>query len=182
MLAVMKVVFTLLSLSTSAALACAPVDDQDDRQSALFAQIQSAPTEMAAQAPAAELWEIWLKAPDARAQDLLMNGLERLRIFDFEGAIQGFDALIAYCPEYAEGYNQRAYANYLRQDYDAALPDLDSAIARAPRHVGALSGRALTLLAMGREPEGQQALRKALELNPWLSERGLLKEPLGQDL
>ena len=37
-------------------------------------------------------------------------------------AEQTLDELIAYCPDYAEGYNQRAFAEYLRFNYSAAIP------------------------------------------------------------
>ena len=95
--------------------------------------------------------------------------------------------LVEYCPEYAEGYNQRAFVNFLRQDFPPALGDLDRAIELSPNHIAALSGRALTLMGLGRNEEAREALKQALELNPWLSERSLLApggplEPEGQDL
>ena len=95
--------------------------------------------------------------------------------WDLLGARQAFDRLIDYCPDWAEGWNQRAFVHYLNQDFTAALSDLNAALARAPRHLGALSGKALTLTALGREAEAQEVLRAALALNPWLPERSLLK-------
>ena len=100
--------------------------------------------------------------------------MTRRDAWDLLGAIEDFDKLIAYCPFYAEGYNQRAFAHFLRQDFEAALPDLDRAIELSPNHVAAISGRALTLLGLQRIDEAREALQQALELNPWLSERHLL--------
>ena len=102
--------------------------------------------------------------------------------YDFLGAIDAFDRLVEYCPDYAEGYNQRAFVNFLREDYEAALPDLDRALERSPRHVAALSGKALTLMGLGRGDEAQEVLREAVELNPWIPERGLLQELPGEEL
>jgi len=82
---------------------------------------------------------------------------------------------VDYCPAYAEGYNQRAFVNFLRQNFAPALEDLDRALALSPRHIAALSGKALTLMGLGRDAEAQDVLRSALELNPWLNERHLLK-------
>jgi tetratricopeptide (TPR) repeat protein len=94
-----------------------------------------------------------------------------------------FDRLVDYCPDYAEGYNQRAFIHYLRGDYTPALGQLDEALQRQPLHIAALAGKALTLIAMGREAEGQMVLAQALKLNPWLPERGLLRpELLGEEL
>ena len=100
----------------------------------------------------------------------------------FVGAIDVLDRLVAYCPDYAEGWNQRAFVHFLRQDFEAALTDLDAAIALNPRHVGALSGKALTLIGLGRKAEAELALRAALALNPWLSERHLLEGLAGEDI
>lgn len=95
--------------------------------------------------------------------------------FDFFGALSDFDTLIAYCPDYAEGYNQRALVNFLRADYEAVLPDLDRAISLSPRHVGAIMGRMATLMALGRRVEAQIDLNRGLALNPWLPERALIE-------
>ncbi len=144
------------------------------REGALIAELQAAPDETAARGLNGALWKLWTQAPDAHAQDLLDSGMARMRMGDMRKAIAAFTALIDYCPDFAEGYNQRAFAHYLRQDFAPALADLDAALARSPRHVGALSGRALTLMGLGRDREALDALRAALALNPWLSERALL--------
>ena len=128
------------------------------------------------------LWQLWTDAPDARAQKLLDDGMRALRLGDYGFAEQTLDALIAYCPDYAEGYNQRAFAEYLQFNYSAAIPLLDRAEALSPRHLGVLTGKALTFVAMGDVQAAQEPLIKAVRLNPWLSERALLLEPLGQEL
>lgn len=169
-------------VAPAACAACAPVPDIDAPSARLILELREAENEMAARALNAELWDLWLQAPDAEAQDLLNEGIDRLRVADHTGAEAAFTALIAYCPNYAEGYNQRAFSAYLQGDYSRALADLDLALERRPTHVGALSGKALTLMGLGRIEAGQQALRDALALNPWLSERRLLIETPGEDL
>ena len=52
--------------------------------------------------------------------------------FDFVAAERAFEALIAYCPDYSEGYNQRAFCMLLQQDHDASVTDLDRALEHAP--------------------------------------------------
>lgn len=171
-----------LPLAAPAFADCPAGADQSDEMARLLAQVQAAPTEGASRRYSQGMWEIWLDAPDARAQDMLDRGLRATRSYDFATAYDYFTQLITYCPDYAEGYNQRAFVNFLRKDHAAALVDLDVAIDLNPTHVAAIAGRALTLMGLGRTEEGQQTLRAALDLNPWLSERRLLIEPEGEDL
>ncbi|MEM7710893.1 MAG: hypothetical protein AAF264_09140 [Pseudomonadota bacterium] len=140
----------------------------------LLAEVQAAADERVARDVSGRMWAEWTRAPDARAQALLDEGMSRRAAFDLDGARTAFDALIDYCPDYAEGWNQRAFASFIGGDHASALTDLDRALALRPRHVAALSGRGLTLIAMDRIAEGQDDIRAALELNPWLSERQFL--------
>ncbi|WP_170383528.1 tetratricopeptide repeat protein [Ruegeria atlantica] len=180
--------FILLVASTAAnGGECPAAPDHSADVLDVISQIQQAESEQAARVLSSRLWEYWADAPDESAQEVLDRGMTRLRAADLLGAIEDFDSLVAYCPFYAEGYNQRAFANYLRQDFEAALPDLDKAIELSPNHVAAISGRALTLLGLNRIEEARETLNAALELNPWLSERHLLApggplEPAGQDI
>ncbi len=138
-------------------------------------QVAKSPDTQTAQRLSEELWDIWMTAPDETAQEMLRRGMERRNGYDFSGAVADFSQLIEYCPDYAEGYNQRAFISFLRKDFETALEDLDRTLALTPDHIGAVSGRALTLLQLGREYEGQIALRQALLLNPWLPEKAQLR-------
>ena len=164
----------LCLLVPAGALACPASPDHDAALDTLFERVQQAETERAARLINNEMWELWADAPDAHAQDLLDEGMTRRGSYDFGGAVAAFDALIDYCPDYAEGYNQRAFVNFIRQEYAAALPDLERALSLRPRHLGALTGQAMTLMALDRPGEAALVLRRALDLNPWLTERHLL--------
>lgn len=178
------IVIAALGLAATPLLAevCPPAPDHSERLSQLIADVQAAPNEMAGREVSNLMWDVWADAPDDRAQSILDRGLKARQSYDFDTAYESFDELVAYCPDYAEGYNQRAFIAFIRQDYDAALVDLDLAIERSPRHIAAIAGRALTLIGLKRDDEAQVALRQALALNPWLSERRFLTEPDGQEL
>ena len=168
--------------ASSAAADCPPSPDIAEAQDRLLAQVQAAPDERSARLISSQLWVLWRKAPDQHAQDLLDRGLSAHSAYEFDSAIEAFNELIVYCPDYAEGYNQRAFVNFIRQDYEAALVDLDRAIERSPKHVAAISGKALTLMGLGLDDEAQDVLRIALDMNPWLSERRFLVEQPGEEL
>ena len=172
----------LLAPGVAGAETCPPYDQQVEKRADLMADLRDAPDEMTARRITGELWQVWLTAPDQRAKNLLDEGMSRREMLDLSGAIIALDTLIAYCPSYAEGWNQRAFARFLQGDYDGALTDLDRALAISPDHIGARSGKALSLLGLGRTEEAQGVLRDALALNPWLPERHLLENPPGERL
>jgi len=176
-----------LSASVGLAETCPEAPDHGSGIKALISRIQDARTEADARRVSDQMWQLWTDAPNDQAQASLDRGMTKRRSFDYLGALTDLDALVRYCPSYAEGYNQRAFVNYLRQDFAAALVDLDRAIVLSPNHIAALSGRALTLVGLGRTDEARKALATALALNPWLPERGLAGpggplEPQGKDI
>lgn len=169
-------------LATPAFAECPRGPDFSAEVVGIVEQMQAAPDMGVAQGLAALMWEIWLDAPDEIAQAMLDEGIALLRVGDYLTSRATLARLIEYCPNYPEGYNQRAFAAFLSGDYEEALIDLDRAIDLQPVHLGALTGKVLTLIRMGRDDEAQVILRAALEINPWLSERALLIEPAGEDI
>ncbi len=169
--------------STTVALAtCPAAPDIFDAETALLGEAQAATSEQEARVATQQLWVLWATAPDAVSQELLDRGMTARASYDFLLALDMFDRLTDYCPDYAEGYNQRAFVNFLREDFAAALVDLDLALERSPRHVAAMSGKALSLMGLGRQEEAQEVLREAIRLNPWIPERGLLVTPPDKEL
>lgn len=167
----------LLAATGPAFAACPPFGPEraEDRDRLLEA-VRAAPDERSAQSANNDMWRFWSTAPDARAQQLLDDGMRHRGYGEYYSALSTFDDLIAYCPHYAEGYNQRAFIHFLEGRYAEAVTDLEAALERAPQHYGALAGLASTLLHLGRVQAGQSVLRRALALNPWLPERRLLIE------
>lgn len=169
-------IIALLAAGPAFATGCPEPPDHSAALSALITEAREAPDDLAGRAVSNKMWKLWADAPDTRAQDLLDETMSRRDSYDYEGAMKAADALVDYCPDYAEGYNQRAFIHFLQQDYEAALPDLQRTVALSPRHVAALAGQALTYAALGRNAEAALSLRAALDLNPWLSERHLLPQ------
>lgn len=161
---------------------CPPAPDHSELQDHIYDQLRQAKNELSARPLMGLLWSLWKDAPDAKAQDMLDVGVSQIRVANYSGAIETLNELVTYCPNYAEGYNQRAFAYYLQNDFANALPDLDKAIALSPGHTAARSGRFLTLVGMGRPELAQNELRTALDMNPWLPERRYLVQPQGQEL
>ena len=177
----MRHALALLALPLLAAPAlaedCPAPPDHSAEIEALLADVRVARDQTEAQLISNDMWRLWADAPNDQAQEVLDRGMRKRAAFDLQGAIEDFDRLVAYCPDYAEGYNQRAFARFIAEDYEAALADLDRALALNPMHVPAMAGRAMTLMGLGETEAAQAELRAALQLHPWLPERRLLAEP-----
>ena len=150
----------------------------------LLEALRTAPTEAAGQGTAYQVWQFWMhQAPDADSAAMMEQVLERRRQYDLAGAMEHLDRLVAHAPDWSEAWNQRATVLYFQEDYDRSLEDVEQVLALEPKHFGALAGKAVMLMRQGRITLGQQALREALAIHPWLSERRmLLPVPPGTDL
>ena len=140
----------------------------------MFEALLKARNEAQGRKRASSIWESWHKAPNQKAQELLNIGKSKLREANYVAAQELLTELIEYCPTYAEGWNQRAFAKFLAGDLEGSLEDLDRTLQLEPRHFGALAGRGLTLLRQGRTLLAHKALREAVAIHPWIGERHLL--------
>ena len=172
------IVASVFVLSTSSVALADAADDtaRAEERADLFAALKAAPNEKVANAAIQAIWELWQTAPDDEAQELLDLARQRMRVYDFNGAIEHLDKLVAYAPDYAEGWNTRATTLFLQEKYDQSLDDVAKTLALEPNHFGALAGKAVILMRQGRVELSQDALREAVALNPYLRERGMLIE------
>ena len=146
-----------------------------------YDQLAAAKFPADAQAITTLMWGLWTKAPDGKAQVLLNNGMALLGRGELREAEMILTELVEYCPNYAEGWNQRAFTRYLARDFEGAIPDLERALEILPRHLGVISGKALTHMALDQMALAEIEVRKAIKLNPFSPERRHIPQ-LGTDL
>ena len=114
------------------------------------------------------LWSVWFRSGTPQANHELARGAQAIERREFEHAITHFTRAIEINPEFAEPYNQRAIANYLRERYEESIPDCERAVERMPCHFGALSGMGHCYAHLGKRREAVEAYERALEVNPHL--------------
>jgi tetratricopeptide (TPR) repeat protein len=150
----------------------------------LLEALRTAPTEEIGRAIEDQVWRFWMRqAPDEISANLMNRSMERRREYDFAGAMEYIDDMVAHAPYWAEAWNQRATVLFFQEKLDASLEDVEKVLALEPKHFGALAGKAVILMQQGRVELGQKALREALAVHPWLKERRmLLAVPPGQSL
>lgn len=114
------------------------------------------------------MWSIWFRGGTREANCHLARGAQALNRRDFDHAIEYFNQALAITPDFAEAYNQRAIAEYLKEDYRASMRDCRSAVKRMPCHFGAWAGLGHCYSHLGEIPQAIEAYERALEINPHL--------------
>lgn len=118
----------------------------------------------------AALWAIWMRSGDPQTDALLQEGTRRMEAGDHAAAIALFSDVIARSPDFAEGYNKRATALYLRGEFARSIRDCRETIKRNPVHFGALSGQGLCFMALGWPARARRCFERALAVNPDMPE------------
>jgi tetratricopeptide (TPR) repeat protein len=168
----------LANLAASGGVAAIPqvaFAETESQRSKLFRALRTARTEPEGRRAEHAIWQWWLdQAPTSEIRAAIDHGMQRRSSYDFEAAEEAFDKVVELAPDYAEGWNQRAFARFLRDNDSGALSDLEQTLRLEPDHFGALSGMYHVLMRMGRAKGAVSALARAVDIHPWIQERGLL--------
>lgn len=141
----------------------------------LFDLLRNAGTERAGKKAEDEIWRMWMaEAPTPAVMEAVADAMRKRERYDWDGALALLDDVVRDAPDYAEGWNQRAFIRFLKRDFDGSLDDIERTLFLEPRHFAALAGKAMILMQQGRVELGQKALRAAIAIHPWLKERSML--------
>ncbi len=135
----------------------------------LFEGLKLAPDEDTARAIEAEIWATWQSQGSPTVQLLMRRGLRNLQAEAYDDALEDFDAVIALAPELAEGWNKRATVYFRRGELENAARDIAEALAREPRHFGALVGLSYIHERRGDHIAALRAFEAALAIHPKLA-------------
>jgi tetratricopeptide (TPR) repeat protein len=97
---------------------------------------------------------------------LLHRARQAIGAQEYPDALKILDATIALLPDWAEGWNARATARYLDDDYNGSMADIAQTLKREPRHLGALMGMAAILEARGKKEDALKVYERALAIAP----------------
>ncbi len=144
-----------------------PALDRDERLEQLFDSL-ARPEASDASVLQRRIAELWSDSGSDSMDLLLARGRKALDAEEYAKAVDHFTALVDLAPDFAEGWNARATAYYLMDEYWRAVEDIQRALMLEPRHFGALIGFAAILERTGDEAGALAAWRAALGLNPHL--------------
>src|SRR5690606_15155429 len=111
----------------------------------LYTHLSEAPDATMA-APISEAIEgLWLQSGSDTVGLLMGRSAKAINDQNNELALQFLDAVVELAPDFAEGWNRRAYVYFLQDNYEGAVGDLRRALALEPKHFKALEGLARIL-------------------------------------
>ena len=112
------------------------------------------------------LWEIWSQSGDDSVDAMLVDGKNLLKNEAYQQAVECFTTVIETNPNFAEGYNQRAIAYFMLEEWSKAIRDCKQTITLNPHHFGAFAGMGHVYVRLGKIEEAIEAYKQALIINP----------------
>ena len=115
------------------------------------------------------LWSIWFRSDDESVDAMMQKGRDHMKKQQYGEAIQAFTEVIQMAPDFAEGYNQRAFAYLMIDELSKSIEDCKRTIELNPVHFGAFAEMGQCYLKLGDLTAALNAFQQALEINPNLS-------------
>lgn len=113
-----------------------------------------------------QIWDQWYVSGSATI-DLMMGwAREAMDEKRFDVALDFLDQVVTMAPGYAEGWNRRATANFMREDYAKSMADIERVLELEPRHFGALAGMGAIFKIIDKKPLALRAFENVLDVYP----------------
>ena len=135
--------------------------------SALVEALQHSDPDMRSNAEQA-LWAIWFRSGDRTVDDMLQKGAGYIKREQYTEAVDLLTEVTQVAPEFAEGYNQRAIAHFMLEEWEQSIDDCKKVVTLNPVHFGAFAGMGQCYLRLGNLREALEAFQRALEIHPGL--------------
>jgi tetratricopeptide (TPR) repeat protein len=97
---------------------------------------------------------------------LLRRARQAIGVENYSDALKILDQTITLLPNWAEGWNARATARYLDDDYNGSMADIAQTLKREPNHLGALMGMGMILEARDKRADALKVYERVLEIAP----------------
>ncbi len=148
----------------------------------LYALLATALDTEAASKAAQAIERIWLTPGSDTVSILMERAVNAANEKRLDLAVKLLDTVVELAPDYAEGWNRRAYVHYLRNDVGSAMGDLRRVLALDPSHFKALDGLAQILKEMGDKKSAYTVYKKLIEVHPFLQPAEQAIQELGREV
>lgn len=161
-------ILAVLLLLAGISAAPSRADQTDPRLDALFRELRTTDSAIAAANAEREIWATWLEVAEPAAARATARGVRYMQLARLDAAEAAFTRAVEAAPAFAEAWNKRATVRFLKGDDAGSLADIRRTLELEPRHFGALSGRGMILERRERPAGALEAYEAALALNPRL--------------
>jgi tetratricopeptide (TPR) repeat protein len=132
----------------------------------LYAYLATAGNAEEAQPIAVTIERLWLLNDSDTIAYLMERAGRALTEKNTDLALRFLDQVVDLAPDYAEGWNRRAYAHFISGDVERALGDLRRCLALEPAHFRALEAVASIFRERGQDAAALKVMKKLSEVHP----------------
>lgn len=138
----------------------------DQKLDKLFGELKRERNEGAAKRIAGNIQQEWSNSGSASI-DLMMGWAKTaMDKKKFDVALDFLDQVILLDPDYPEGWNRRATAHFMMQNFSKSMADINKTLQLEPRHFGAMAGLAIIMQARGNKELAMDAYTRILTVFP----------------
>jgi tetratricopeptide (TPR) repeat protein len=148
----------------------------------LYAHLATAETEERAKEVSQTIERLWLYSGSDTINLLMDRAQKAVGEKNYDLALRFLDNIVVLAPDYAEGWNRRAYVYFLKNDVQRSLGDLRRVLALEPNHFKALEGLAQILREIGQKKAALQVFKQLLAVNPYYSGARQAVDELSRDV
>lgn len=132
----------------------------------LYAHLATAEDATQAQPIMTAIERLWLYSGSDTVSVLMDRAHAAIAAKRYDLALKLLDAVVEQAPDFAEGWNRRAYVYFAENDYQRALGDLRRVLALEPNHFKAIDGLGQILKEIGQKKAALKAFKEVLQINP----------------
>lgn len=148
----------------------------------LYAHLATADSPDAAKKIQATIERLWGYSGSDTVSLLMQRASKALGAKDYDQALKFLDYVVQLAPDYAEGFNRRAFVHFSRNDMASAVGDLRRALALEPNHFRALDGLAQIWRQTGNAKGALSVVKQLLEVHPYWEGAARMAEELAREV
>ncbi len=133
----------------------------------LYALLAAAQDQESATTIANSIERLWIAGVGDTAQVLMERAAKSAAADRPDLALRMLDTVTRIAPDFAEGFNRRAYVYYSMNEFERALGDLRRVLALDPNHYKALDGLGQILRELGQKKAALEVYRRLNAVHPY---------------
>ena len=157
-------------------------DEKSKLLADLYAHLAAADSVESAKKIQSTIERLWGHSGSDTVGLLMQRAAKALGAKDNDGALKFMDYVVLLAPDFAEGFNRRAFIHFSRNDMASAVGDLRRALALEPNHFKALDGLAQIWRQMGNSKGALSVVKQLLEVHPYWEGAAKMAEELAREV